>query len=76
MSNAFTHTFATDAFKGKVSVNTGLFINGKFVDASDGETIEYVPSMLIPSADIDLSIYFQRPGPMCVFDSEHPRAKR
>ena len=42
MSNVFTHTFATDAFKGKVSVNTGLFINGQFVAPVGGETFEYV----------------------------------
>ena len=45
MPGTFTHQFATDLYKGSVTVNTGLFINGKFVDSVDGETIEYVTEL-------------------------------
>ncbi|KAI6042822.1 aldehyde dehydrogenase [Pisolithus marmoratus] len=41
MPTTFTHEFNTPVYKGKVSFNTGLFINGQFVDGSDGTTIEY-----------------------------------
>lgn len=40
MPSSWTHQFNTELFKGSASVNTGLFINGKFVDPVDGETIE------------------------------------
>lgn len=39
---AFTHQFDTALFKGTTTVNTGLFIDGKFVDSVDGATFEYV----------------------------------
>jgi len=42
MPSIFTHEFDTPVYKGKVSINTGLFINGQFVDGSDKTTIEYV----------------------------------
>ncbi|KAI6013734.1 aldehyde dehydrogenase [Pisolithus microcarpus] len=42
MPSVFTHKFNTPAYKGKVSFNTGLFINGQFVDGSDGTTIDVV----------------------------------
>lgn len=41
MPSTFTHEFNAPAFKAKVSFNTGLFINGQFVDGSDNTTIEY-----------------------------------
>lgn len=40
MSEIFSRKFDTALYKGEVSVNTGLFINGEFVDAVDKETIE------------------------------------
>lgn len=40
MPGSWTHNFATGLYKGSVTVNTGLFINGQFVDPVDGETIE------------------------------------
>lgn len=40
MPSVFTHEFDTLAFKGKVSFDTGIFINGQFVDGSDRSTIE------------------------------------
>ncbi|KAI6129393.1 aldehyde dehydrogenase [Pisolithus croceorrhizus] len=42
MPAVFTHEFNTPVYKGKVSLNTGLFINGQFVDGSDGTTIDVV----------------------------------
>ncbi|KAJ2922163.1 hypothetical protein H1R20_g14933, partial [Candolleomyces eurysporus] len=38
----FTHDFDTPVYKGKTSFETGLFINGKFVDGSEGKTIDIV----------------------------------
>ncbi|GJE94933.1 aldehyde dehydrogenase family protein [Phanerochaete sordida] len=40
MPGTWTHEFKTDLFKGSAQVNTGLFINGKWVDPVDGETID------------------------------------
>ncbi|KAI6032739.1 aldehyde dehydrogenase [Pisolithus orientalis] len=42
MPTVFTHEFNTSVYKGKVSFNTGLFINGQFVDGSDRTTIDVV----------------------------------
>ncbi|KAF9232075.1 aldehyde dehydrogenase domain-containing protein [Melanogaster broomeanus] len=42
MPSVFTHEFNTPAYKGKVSFDTGLFINGQFVDGSDGTTIDVI----------------------------------
>jgi aldehyde dehydrogenase (NAD+) len=47
MPFTFTHEFNAPAFKGKVSFNTGLFINGQFLDGSDNTTIEYVLLLLL-----------------------------
>lgn len=47
MPRVFTHTFKTDAFKGDVTVNTDLYINGQFVAPVDGETFEYVRLSLL-----------------------------
>lgn len=38
----FTHEFKTKPFSGKTSFETGLFIDGKFCDGSDGATIDVV----------------------------------
>lgn len=40
MPATFTHKFDTPVFKGTVSIPTGIFINGEFVDGSDGGHIE------------------------------------
>lgn len=40
MPAAFTHQFDNALFKGTTTVNTGLFINGQFVDSVDGATID------------------------------------
>ncbi|EPQ61365.1 aldehyde dehydrogenase [Gloeophyllum trabeum ATCC 11539] len=42
MPSTFTHEFNTPVYKGKSSFNTGLFIDGKFVDGQDGETIDVI----------------------------------
>ncbi|KAI6100130.1 aldehyde dehydrogenase [Pisolithus sp. B1] len=65
MPIVFTHEFNTPVYKGKVSFNTGLFINGQFVDGLDGTTIDVVnptDSKVIPSVsegtqkDVDLAV--------------------
>jgi aldehyde dehydrogenase (NAD+) len=40
MVGTYTHTFSTAAYKGEITVNTGLFINGQFVDPVEKGTIE------------------------------------
>ncbi|KAI6146136.1 aldehyde dehydrogenase [Pisolithus tinctorius] len=42
MPTIFNHVFNTPVYKGEVSFSTGLFINGEFVDGSDGTTIDVV----------------------------------
>lgn len=41
MSAAFTPKFENDYFKGQVTINTGLFIDGEWVEGSSGTFIEY-----------------------------------
>jgi aldehyde dehydrogenase (NAD+) len=38
----FQYQFDAPLFKGKVEFPTGLFIDGKWLDGSEGKTIEYV----------------------------------
>ena len=40
MPQTFKHKFDTRVFKGETEFNTGLYINGKWVDGSSGEVIE------------------------------------
>ena len=40
MRDTFIHSLETDSFKGSVSVETGLFINGEYVDSVKHESIE------------------------------------
>lgn len=40
MPGVFTHQFDNESFKGKVAINTGLFIDGQWVDGSEGGTID------------------------------------
>ncbi|KAF8622984.1 hypothetical protein AX15_006582 [Amanita polypyramis BW_CC] len=42
MSSTYTHHFDTALFKGDVTVNTGLFINGQWVNPVEAGTIELV----------------------------------
>jgi len=43
MPSTYTHKFDTTAYKGSVTINTGLYIDGKWVDpAEGGEKIEVV----------------------------------
>ena len=49
MPNEFTYTFDTELYKESVTFNTGLFIDGEFVDPVEAETIEYVYSFVVLS---------------------------
>ena len=40
MPQTFEYTFNTPVYKGTSSFSTGLYINGKFIDGSDGGMIE------------------------------------
>jgi aldehyde dehydrogenase (NAD+) len=42
MPSTFNYEFNTPSFKGKSSFETGLFIDGKFVDGSDKTTIDVI----------------------------------
>ncbi|KAI0042012.1 indole-3-acetaldehyde dehydrogenase [Auriscalpium vulgare] len=42
MSTTFTYEFDTEAYKGKVSFPTGIFIDGQFSAGSEGKTIDIV----------------------------------
>nr|ALG75773.1 aldehyde dehydrogenase 3 [Tricholoma vaccinum] len=42
MPSTFTHTFDTPSFKGAVTINTGLFINGEWVDPVEHSTIDVI----------------------------------
>jgi aldehyde dehydrogenase (NAD+) len=42
MPSTFNHTFDTPSFKGKTSIQTGLFIGGKWVDGSNNTTIDVI----------------------------------
>ncbi|KIP06629.1 hypothetical protein PHLGIDRAFT_128195 [Phlebiopsis gigantea 11061_1 CR5-6] len=42
MSSTFTHQFDTALFKGTITVNTGLFIDGQWVDSVSKETIDVI----------------------------------
>jgi acyl-CoA reductase-like NAD-dependent aldehyde dehydrogenase len=42
MPSVFTHEFDTPVYKGRTQFNTGLFINGQFLDGSDNTYIECV----------------------------------
>ena len=40
MPETFKHKFNTAVFKGETEFNTGLYINGKWVDGGEGKYIE------------------------------------
>jgi aldehyde dehydrogenase (NAD+) len=40
MPDTFSYSWDTPTYKGQTSFNTGLFIGGKWVDGSNGTTIE------------------------------------
>jgi len=42
MPQTFSRDFDTPSFKGKISVNTGLFINGQWVDPAEKGTIDVI----------------------------------
>lgn len=47
----FKQTFDTSTYKGVVSLNTGLFIGGQFVEPLEGGKIEYVQFPLCSVTD-------------------------
>ena len=51
MPETFVHKFDTPVFKGEVSVPLGLYIDGKWVDGSEGKTIECVYFAFCSSID-------------------------
>jgi hypothetical protein len=40
MPSTFTHQFDTATYKGAITINTGLYIDGKFVDPVEPATVE------------------------------------
>lgn len=46
MPSTYTHQFDTPAYKATVTFDTGLFINGEFVQPVDKGTIEWVSSYI------------------------------
>jgi len=40
MSRLFELHLDKSLFKGTISINTGLYVNGEFINATDGGTIE------------------------------------
>jgi len=42
MTDVFKLELDKELYKGTVSLNTGLFINGQFVKPAEGGTIKYV----------------------------------
>ena len=60
MPSVFTYKFDTPTYKGETEFNTGLFINGQFVDGSNKTYIEYVCPR---SQHIILTFYWQRRQP-------------
>jgi hypothetical protein len=61
MAGVFTHNFDNESFKGQVTINTGLFIDGKWVEGSGGTTIEYAtPCWSLPHR---LTLFPQCPQP-------------
>jgi len=56
MPEIFSYEWDTDVYKGKTSFNTGLFINGQYVDGCKGTTIEWVLHRVL-SQDTDLPLF-------------------
>jgi hypothetical protein len=56
MPQIFSREWDTDVYKGKTSFNTGLFINGQYVDGRKGTTIEWAVLVVIHSYNILINI--------------------
>jgi len=65
MPGTYTHTFDTPAFKGNATINTGLFINGQWVDPVEPATIDVfnpatgkvITAVAVGSAkDVDIAV--------------------
>ena len=46
MPAVYSPQFSNDYFNGKVDINTGIFINGEWVEGSSGTFIEYAAPTL------------------------------
>ena len=62
MPETFSQEWDTPVYKGKTSFNTGLFINGQYVDGVKGKTIEWVQISQIwlddkPSSYCSLTVF-------------------
>jgi len=57
MPSTYTHKFDTPVYKGDVTIHTGLFIEGKWVDPVEEGSIELVLPLLIPVIALVLSTY-------------------
>ncbi|CCM02708.1 uncharacterized protein FIBRA_04814 [Fibroporia radiculosa] len=42
MPSVFSHTFSTPVFKGSVEFSTGIYVDGQFIDGSNGSTIDVI----------------------------------
>ncbi|KAF8341816.1 aldehyde dehydrogenase [Amanita rubescens] len=85
MPSVFTYEFDTSTYKGKTQFNTGLFINGQFVDGSDNTYIDVVNPTnghVITkvsegtSADVDLAVSAAETAMETVWGLNTPGAKR
>ncbi|KAF8337184.1 aldehyde dehydrogenase [Amanita rubescens] len=85
MPSVFTHEFDTSVYKGKTQFNTGLFINGQFLDGSDNTYIDVVnPStgQVITkisegtAADVDLAVSAAEKAMETVWGLNTPGAQR
>ncbi|KAF9445644.1 aldehyde dehydrogenase [Macrolepiota fuliginosa MF-IS2] len=65
MPKTYTHHFDTPTFKGSITVNTGLYINGKWVDPVEGGTVDVIdpangkvitPVSIGTGKDIDIAV--------------------
>ncbi|KAJ3551327.1 hypothetical protein NM688_g4767 [Phlebia brevispora] len=85
MPGTFVHELDTPLYKGKISVNTGLFINGQFVDPIDKETIEVhnpttgklLTKVAVASAkDVDVAVKAARHAYKTVWGQKVPAYER
>ena len=63
MPAIFSHEWNTEVYKGKTSFNTGLFINGQYVDGRKGTTIERVVLFKLFSDHISYHSFFSVVNP-------------
>ncbi|KAM6495245.1 aldehyde dehydrogenase [Amanita muscaria] len=56
MPSTYSHKFDTPLFKGDVTINTGLYINGQWVDPVEPATIDTAVVSAGSSKDVDLAV--------------------